>query len=65
MKSGKILALALATAAGLSFSSAQAQTGIEVGMLTCTVIPGTRINLLVRSTADIRCVYTKGGTNEE
>lgn len=61
-KSGKILALALAT----SFAgAAPAQGGLEVGVLTCSVIPGSRVNLLVRSTADVKCVYAKGGQTEE
>ena len=52
MKLGNLLALALASsAAGLPLGAAQAQSGIEVGVLTCSVVPGSRVNLLVR-TAD-------------
>lgn len=66
MKLGNILALALATgAAGLPLGAAQAQGGLEVGVLTCSVIPGSRVNLLIRSTADVKCVYAKGGQSEE
>ena len=38
--------------------------GLEVGLLTCTVVPGSRVNLVVRSTADVICEYTKGGAAE-
>ncbi len=45
--------------------TAQAQApGLEVGLLTCTVVPGSRVNLVVRSTADVICEYTKGGAAE-
>jgi hypothetical protein len=65
MKLGNVLALVLATTiASVPFSSAHAQGGIEVGVLTCSVVPGSRVNLLIRSTADVNCVYAKGGTSE-
>ena len=66
IKSTRGLALALAlcaTAAPLATS--QAAAGIEVGVLTCSVVPGSRLNLLIRSTADVTCTYAKGGTVEE
>lgn len=66
MKSSKVLALALTLAcAGTPVSQVQAQGGLEVGVLTCSVIPGSRLNLLIRSTADVKCVYAKGGATEE
>ncbi|MGE0483690.1 MAG: DUF992 domain-containing protein [Gammaproteobacteria bacterium] len=66
MKSGKVLAIALAAAcAGAPLGQAQAAGGLEVGVLTCSVVPGTRLNLLIRSTADVKCVYAKGGATEE
>lgn len=65
MKSGNVLAIALITiAAALPLGSAQAEGGIEVGVLTCSVVPGSRVNLLIRSTADVKCVYSKGGQTE-
>ena len=65
MKLVNVLALVLATlSAAVPFGSAQAAGGIEVGVLTCSVIPGSRVNLLIRSTADVNCVYVKGGTTE-
>lgn len=66
MKSGKVLAIALAAAcAGAPLGQARAEGGLEVGVLTCSVVPGSRLNLLIRSTADVKCVYAKGGQSEE
>lgn len=66
MKSGKAFVLALAVAGlGTPFGQAQAQGGLEVGVLTCSVVPGSRLNLLIRSTADVKCTYSKGGESEE
>jgi hypothetical protein len=38
--------------------------GFELGILKCEVVPGTRVNLLIRSTADVRCTYDNNGTIE-
>ena len=66
MKSGNVLALILATAClAVPVSAVHAQGGLGVGVLTCSVVPGTRLNLLIRSTADVKCVYAKGGEIEE
>ncbi len=40
------------------------QGGIEIGVLICKVIPGTRVNLLIRSTADVECTFDNQGTVE-
>lgn len=62
----RLAAVVLAVAgAALPAATARAQAGIEAGLLTCTVVPGSRVNLLVRSTADVKCSYTKGGASEE
>ena len=59
-------ALLLATlGAVLPSTTLYAQAGVEAGLLTCTVVPGSRVNLLVRSTADVKCSYSKGGAAEE
>ena len=63
MKTGKLLALASIFTL-LPFSAAHAQGGIEVGVLSCSVVPGSRVNLLIRSTADVNCVFAKGGQSE-
>ncbi|MEX2481842.1 MAG: DUF992 domain-containing protein [Gammaproteobacteria bacterium] len=66
MKTSKAFALALAIAGiGAPLGQAQARGGLEVGVLTCSVIPGSRLNLIIRSTADVKCVYSKGGASEE
>lgn len=66
MKTSAILTAALlATAAAAPLTAVHAQGGIEVGVLTCSVVPGSRVNLLIRSTADVRCTYAKGGASEE
>lgn len=48
---------------GLSIQSF-AQSGIQLGVLECTVVPGSRVNLLIRSTADVNCSYNNKGTVE-
>jgi len=64
------LVAAAALAIGLGASSAMAETAklknamasnersVEVGKLTCTVLPNSRRNYVVRSTAQVDCVYT-------
>jgi len=34
-------------------------------VLTCNVVPGSRVNLLIRSTADVECTYENGGVTED
>ena len=48
----------------LCSANAAAEGGIEVGLLTCNVVPGSRVNLLIRSTADVECVYENNGVSE-
>ena len=52
----------LASPAGYT---ADQQSGIQVGLITCSVIPNTRVNLLIRSTADVECVYENQGKTEK
>jgi len=40
------------------------EAGIEVGVLKCAVVPGSRVNLVIRSTADIECTFDNQGTIE-
>lgn len=61
------LAALLMPLCGLLLGSGHVQAqapGLEVGLLTCIVVPGSRVNLVVRSTADVTCKYTKGGAAE-
>ena len=34
-----------------------AGSGVEIGYLACRAIPGTRLNLLVTSSVDVRCTF--------
>lgn len=45
-------------------AGAHAEGGVQVGILNCSVIPGTRVNLLIRSTADVDCTFENGGASE-
>ena len=58
-------AVAMATMVTLlpAISSAE-QAGVQLGVLSCSVIPGSRVNLLIRSTADVNCTYDNQGTLE-
>jgi hypothetical protein len=57
-------AIALAVAAPASHA-AEGSAGIQVGVLTCNVVPGSRVNLLIRSTADVSCTYENKGQIEK
>ena len=60
---GAALALSIALAAP---ASAGDEAGGEIGVLTCKTVPGSRINLLVHSTADIECAFRESdGSIEE
>ena len=36
----------------------------SVGVLSCKAVPGTRLNLIVRSTVDVRCTFKGDGITE-
>ena len=57
-----IFGLALGTI--ISSHQALAEGGIEVGILHCSVVPGSRVNLLIRSTADVECTFENDGETE-
>jgi len=42
-----------------------ANAGLEIGILQCSVVPGSRVNLLIRSTADVTCTFNNSGTIEK
>lgn len=46
------------------YGQAFAAGGMQVGVLECTVVPGSRVNLLIRSTADVNCTFDNKGTVE-
>jgi len=37
-----------------------ANAKVEIGILTCKTVPGSRVNLLIRSTADVNCEFKDG-----
>ncbi len=43
---------------------AGAETRSELGVLECRTVEGTRLNLVVHSTVDVRCVYNNGTSKE-
>ena len=66
MKAGNFVRLACAGILALApLAQSAAEGGIEVGILTCEVVPGSRVNLLIRSTADVECKFENGGVIEE
>ncbi len=40
------------------------EAGVELGVLKCNVVPGSRVNLVIRSTADVECEFNNNGTIE-
>ncbi|MFT5131949.1 MAG: hypothetical protein ACI9SC_000411 [Gammaproteobacteria bacterium] len=66
LKLFKSVTAILALAFALSFNSAVAEdkAGLELGVLKCSVVPGSRVNLLIRSTADVQCTFNNQGVLE-
>lgn len=48
----------------MNAAQAEETAGLQLGILKCTVVPGSRVNLLIRSTADVDCTFDYGGTIE-
>lgn len=59
------LVATLALVAGTGAARAEETAGLQVGVITCKVVPGSRVNLLVRSTADVDCTWEYGGAVEK
>ena len=51
------VAFFLATTPVPAGENASESAGAEVGLLTCTTVPDSRINLLIHSTAEIECEF--------
>lgn len=66
-KIAKSLALvaSLALVSGAGLAQAEETSGLQVGVITCKVVPGSRVNLLVRSTADVDCTWEYAGAVEK
>lgn len=64
-RSIKLMSVLLAgvLATSTQFVSAD-DAGVQAGVLKCTTIEGTRLNLIIRSTADVECTYDNQGTVE-
>jgi hypothetical protein len=62
----KSVSLIITLASALSFNTAVSaeSAGLEIGVLKCSVVAGSRTNLLVRSTADVSCTFNNQGTLE-
>lgn len=48
----------------LTTSSAYAQGGIEVGVLTCESLPGARMNIIIHSRTPVECIFTHSAGEE-
>ncbi|MFT5445912.1 MAG: hypothetical protein ACI9DC_001074 [Gammaproteobacteria bacterium] len=59
MRNKSVFAAALLAA---SMPFAAVADSVKLGVLSCKTVPGSRVNLLIRSTADVTCVFedTKG-----
>ena len=57
--SGFALAIGLAVQAATVPAAAEASAGIEVGVLSCNSVEGTRRNLLIHSTVDVKCLFKR------
>ena len=55
----------VAMVATLSQSAIAEDGGMQIGILKCSVVPGSRVNLLIRSTADVVCEFDNNGTLEK
>lgn len=60
--SGLLCLLAILTTSPAVFADSH---GVQLGVLKCTVVPGSRVNLIIRSTADVECTFDNAGTVEE
>ncbi len=62
----KSLSLLLAGTLGLVSNITFAEeAGLQAGVLKCETVPGSRVNLIIRSTADVTCEYNNQGTVEK
>jgi len=59
-----VIALLLMPITATTVLAEEQQAGFKVGILKCSVIPGTRVNLLIRTTADVECTFNNQGSIE-
>lgn len=63
----KLLAASMACALAGTLAAAapaSAQTGAKVGVLTCWILPETKVNLLIHSSVGVNCVFEGAGGKE-
>lgn len=48
----------LAPSGSLAEETVEAESGVEIGTLSCESVPGSGLNLIVHSTVDIKCTFT-------
>lgn len=68
MKLIKYISLVFGAAAVFAFAPPEAVVAgdeFQVGQLKCKTVPGTRRNYIIRSTADVDCVFEKKGGDIE
>jgi hypothetical protein len=59
------LASVVAIALGSGAATAEETAGLQVGVITCKIIQESRVNLLIRSTADVDCTWEYAGQVEK
>ena len=59
------LAPVLFVALGGVTAMAEETAGLQVGVITCKVVAGSRMNLLIHSTADVDCTWEYAGAVEK
>ena len=66
MKTAKLIGVfAVAVLAAIPVQNVFAKQGVKLGVIECEVVPGSRVNLLIRSTADVECTFNNQGTIEK
>ena len=65
MKISRIIPVLAALVSLFPLQINAADGGVQLGVLECKVVPGSRVNLLIRSTADVTCTYDNQGTIEK
>lgn len=60
-----LLGMLLAPLLAVPILPAFAADEVEIGVLTCTTVPGTRFNLIIRSTVDVECTFAGSAGGEE
>lgn len=57
LRAAPLLVALLLSIAPLAVQAEEKKGGVEVGILTCHSVPGTRVNLLIHSSVGLDCVF--------